>query len=158
MKKFNVLLVLVLALAFVACKKETKIEKNLWKKGGEWNIVSWEEKTTSNYFEDDNYSGTDYNVGTMKFNEDGSGAILFKNGSDVYSEPFKYENTENTLTLIGASVFNNEENEGTIFDLDWEKNDFVISTTMAEDYNVVDAGENITVQYTRYIRIHCEKE
>ena len=41
MKKINFLALSIVftgLLVLTSCKKETRIEKNLWKNGGEWNI------------------------------------------------------------------------------------------------------------------------
>src|SRR5690554_2132625 len=112
MKKIIVLLLLVFVV--VSCKKENRIEKNLWKKGGEWNIERWSETATSSFYPEDNYSETQTNFGTLTFNKDGSGALTLKDGSSAYTEPITYQNTENTLTIFDS------EGDGRIFDLNWE--------------------------------------
>jgi len=72
MKKTNLLLVafLILGVALlISCKKETKIEKNLWKNGGEWNIESMIATQISTNSAD-NFNETIYNYGTFTFKKD----------------------------------------------------------------------------------------
>lgn len=146
---------LFLLLIFVAfgCKKENRIEKNLWKNGGEWNIVTWDERATSTYFPEDNYAEIMHNPGYFKFKEDGTGSIVFTEGSSPYIEGFKYQNTENTLTIF------DEDGEGTIFDLDWKKNKMTLSFNEADTYTTGDGdGGQVTVSFTRKVMISCEKK
>lgn len=151
MKKFLILLLLVLV--SFACKKENQIEKNLWKKGGEWNIVSWHVKSTSTHFPEDNYTETRKNVGTMKFNKDGSGSFILTEGTSAYTEPFTYHNTESTLTIF------DEDGDGEIFDLDWKKNKMTLSSYEEETYTSGDGfGGEVTVFHTYKIVIDLEKK
>lgn len=147
------LYILFAALIFVACKKENQIEKNLWKQGGEWNIETWDESQTSTYFVDDNYAEIRNDFGTMKFNKDGSGSMTIKDGSTAYTEPFTYENTENTLTIF------DEDGEGVIHDLDWKRNEFSTRLYESEDYTVTDDnGDPVTVHFTHTLKIKCKKK
>lgn len=151
MKK--VLFILFATLIFVACKKENRIEKNLWKQGGEWNIESWESQQTSSYFPQDNSSEILHDAGTMQFNKDGSGAIIFKDGSSAYTESFTYKNTENTITLF------DEDGEGRIYDLDWKRNEFTAISNESGTYiNYDENGDPVTVSYTQYLKINCKKK
>ncbi len=151
MKK--ILLILFVALVFVACKKENRIERNLWKQGGEWNIETWEESQTSSYFPQDNSSVIVHDFGTMKFNKDGSGSMTIKDGNNAYTESFTYENTENTLTIF------DEDGEGVIHDLDWKRNEFTTNLYESEDYIVYDENNNpVNVHFTHSLRIKCKKK
>lgn len=103
-----------------SCKKENRIERNLWKKGGEWNIESFASSQTSTY-EPDNFDATISNYGTITFKEDGEGNYTFT--ADGYTETgiFNYSNTEDELTLI-------IDNQARVFDIiEWEKNEMIIT-------------------------------
>lgn len=147
------LFILFATLVFVACKKEDRIEKNLWKQGGEWNIETWDESQTSSYFPEDNSSEVVHDFGTMKFNKDGSGSMTIKYGTSAYTEPFTYENTENTLTIF------DEDGEGVVHDLDWKRNEFTTTLNTSGDYTTSDEyGNPITVYTTHSLKIHCKKK
>ena len=119
MKMYNFLLLGLLFASSVfisSCKKEVKIEKNLWKKGGEWNIESFYSMQEST-FKPDNFESTFNNIGTYSFNEDGTGSYLIT--IDEYSEyaAFNYSNTENNITFI-------IDNEAKVFEIvEWKKNE-----------------------------------
>src|SRR5690554_3673895 len=148
MKK--ILFIALASLLFVACSKENRIEKNLWKKGGEWNIESYQETYTNNEKPEDNYSETIVNAGTFKFDKDGSGTMVFKDGNDAYSESITYTNTETELTIFDSDGY------GMIFDLDWERNDFTISASETETYQTFDENFNfITVTDTYRTTFKC---
>jgi hypothetical protein len=122
MKSINLLLIglLIAGAAFLtACSKEARIEKNLWKKGGEWNIESLTVNQTSTKPQD-NYTETIYNFGTMTFKEDGSGNYRFTFDGDVETGTFTYSNSKDKLTLIIG-------NEKRVFDMDWKKDDLQIT-------------------------------
>lgn len=152
MKKLLMLILIV----FVAmgCKKENRIERNLWKKGGEWNIERWSETATSTHYPEDNYSETKNNPGTFKFNKDGSGSLTLKDGSSAYTEAITYQNTENTLTIFDS------EGEGKVFDLSWEKNDMTLTSNDSETYTTYDpdSEEEVTVYFTHNLVIECKKK
>ena len=119
-----------------SCKKEVRIERNLWKSGGEWNIESLVAKQTSTNSAD-NFNETVYNYGILTFNKDGSGSYNFTADGDVESGSYTYSNTEDKLTLV-------VDNEARIFDLDWERNNIVMSITE----NYTDNGASITYTET----------
>jgi hypothetical protein len=125
MKRINFLLIglLIIGTTFVSsCKKEAKIEKNLWNKGGEWNIESVVAKQTST-FAPDNFDETIYNYGTFTFKKDGNGNYTFTDDGDVEAGTFTYSNTEDKLTLI-------INNQARVFDIvEWEKNKMKIIIT-----------------------------
>ena len=65
----------------VSCKKEDKIGRNLWNKGGVWNV----EKFQNNYsFYGTSDSDILYNIGTFEFNKDGSGKLNFNVDGEIY--------------------------------------------------------------------------
>jgi hypothetical protein len=132
MKFFTIGLLFVGITTFLSCKKEVRIEKNLWKNGGEWNIESLTAKQISTN-PVDNYNETVLNYGTYTFKKDGSGSYIFTVDGDVEAGAFAYSNTEEKLTLI-------INNEARVFDMDWKKNNLTISITE----NYTSNGESIT--------------
>lgn len=85
MKTINFLLIglLITGTTLVtSCSKETKIERNLWNKGGEWNVESLVINQTSTDPADD-YSETIYNYGTFTFKKDGTGSFTITVDGDV---------------------------------------------------------------------------
>jgi hypothetical protein len=112
----------VLSIAFTSsCSKEDRIEKNLWNKGGDWNMESLTvNQTSTNSI--DNYSEAYLNARTFLFKEDGSGFVTFTVDGDTETVAFTYSNTEDKLTLI-------IDNEARVFDLVWEKNEIDLAIT-----------------------------
>lgn len=139
MKRTNLLMfafVITSTLFLYGCKKEVRIERNLWKSGGEWNIESLVAKQTSTNSVD-NFNETIYNYGTLTFKKDNSGSYKFTVDGDVETGSFTYFNTEDKLTLVVG-------NEARVFDLDWERNNIVMSITE----NYTDNGASITYTET----------
>ena len=135
MKFRNLLIatITMLSIGFISsCSKEDRIEKNLWNKGGDWNMESVTINQTSTNTAD-NYSETIPNAGSFLFKEDGSGIVTYTADGDPEILPFNYTNTEDKLTLITGS-------EARVFDLDWEKNEINIAITE----NYTSGGESIT--------------
>ncbi len=115
------------------CSKEAKIEKNLWKNGGEWNIETLIANQVSTN-PADNFNETLYNYGTFSFEKDGSGVYTITVDGDFEAGTFTYTNTDDKLTLIIL-------NQPRIFDiLDWEKNKMSIFITD----NFISNGESVT--------------
>ncbi|HZH87340.1 MAG TPA: hypothetical protein VFD77_08480 [Brumimicrobium sp.] len=110
----NLLLILLLVFMAASCSKEKRIEKNLWKNGGEWNIdVFWFE-TKSNGLK---IGITEIDFGTIIFHENGTGLLIFEDGQ--VSNSFSYSITKDELTLVydeGA----NPLKKGA---MQWKKND-----------------------------------
>lgn len=125
MKNINFLLIglLFVGTVFVSsCSKETKIEKNLYKKDGEWNIESLAAKQTSTYAPDV-FDETFNNCGTFTFKKDGSGNFILTIDGDSETNTFSHSNTEDKLTLI-------INGETRVFDiLEWEKDEMKIAIT-----------------------------
>lgn len=105
--------------AVVGCKKEDQINKNLWKKGGVWNIERYENNYSYGGYSD---SYVIINAGTYEFKKDGTGKLTFIENGEVYTNLFKYENTENTLKLTYKEGQMYYEGDGETYTLDWEKN------------------------------------
>lgn len=143
MKNFKFLetiCLLVVLIIFSSCSKEEKIEKNLWNKGGEWNIQS----LVVNQFSTnpaDNYNETIYNCGTFIFREDRSGNYTITIDGDVESGTFNYYNTEYKLTFVINT-------EARIFDiLDWNKGKMTI--LISDNYT----SNSHTVSYTETLHL-----
>jgi hypothetical protein len=122
MKNFNFLALSILFICLItlsSCSKETKIEKNLWKKGGEWNIESFNVKQTSTYASD-NFEESYANVGTYTFNENGTGTVKLIIDEFIETSSFTYSNTENQLMIT-------IDNETQYYNLiEWEKDNMKI--------------------------------
>ncbi|MCE3296964.1 MAG: hypothetical protein K0R65_2678 [Crocinitomicaceae bacterium] len=127
MKK--ILFVLFAVIMITACKKETKIEKNLWKKGGEWSVTSW--KSWNDGIEAE-HIGTDVQSAVFTFNKEKE-AIVVINGDagDIYTYKMKYENTESQLKL--TNVIDQETGEvdypSIVYYLMWEKDKLDLKST-----------------------------
>ena len=127
MKK--ILFVLFAAVMLAACKKEVKIEKNLWKNGGEWSVTSW--KSSENGTETE-HIGADFQTAVFAFNKDKEAtAVINGNAGDVYIYKMKYENTESELKL--SNVIDQEtgqvEYSSIVYYLTWEKDKMDLKTT-----------------------------
>lgn len=117
-KTINLITIIAVLFAFVGCSKERKIEKNLWKKGGDWEITQY----ISHYGSYNpainggvNPQSEIYNnCGSMHFGKDGSGTVSLTIDGSTETYSFTYSNTENTLTLI-------IDGSAQIYDLDWSK-------------------------------------
>lgn len=125
MKKFNFLALSIVfsgLMALTSCKKETRIEKNLWKNGGEWNIELFSAKQTSTYTFD-NFDYSYANFGTFTFNENGTGVYKFIEDNEIITGAHTYSNTEDKLTMT-------LDGETKVYDIvEWKKNNMKISYT-----------------------------
>ncbi len=145
MKKFNFLALSIVFIGLItlsSCSKETRIEKNLWKNGGEWNVESFSAKQTST-FAPDNFDETQVNIGTYTFNENGTG--IYKNIGELEPLSFTYSNTENKLSFtIGT--------DSQVYDIvEWKKDNIKFSYT-ENFYDGVD-GNVGTGTYTEVITL-----
>ena len=145
MKKINFLALSIVFIGLItlsSCSKETRIEKNLWKKGGEWNVESFSAKQTST-FAPDNFDETQVNIGTYTFYEDGKG--IYKHNAELLSGAFTYSNTENKLSFtIGT--------DSQVYDIvEWKKDNIKFSYT-ENFYDGVD-GNVGTGTYTEVITL-----
>lgn len=145
MKKINFLAISIVFIGLItlsSCSKETRIEKNLWKNGGEWNVESFSAKQTST-FAPDNFDETQVNIGTYTFNENGTG--IYKNNNALESLDFTYSNTENKLSF---TIGNNSQVYGIV---EWKKDNIKFSYT-ENFYDGVD-GNVGTGTYTEIITL-----
>ena len=119
-KKHLVTFIAVLSFTLtIGCSKEDRIQKNLWNKGGEWNIKNASYRQTSTNVID-NYNFSVNNAGTFVFQENGSGFISTTSVGITEVESFNYSNTEDKLTLI-------IDNEAATYDMKWDKNEIELS-------------------------------
>lgn len=140
MKRINFLLIALLIAStavFTSCKKEAKIEKNLWNKGGEWKIESIYAKQVSSN-PSDNFEETLYDYGTYTFKKDGSGSYIITVDGDIETGTFSYSNTADKLTIIIM-------NQPLVYDiLEWEKDKMKIFISD----NFVSNGNSVTYSET----------
>lgn len=127
MKK--ILFIVLTVLVFTGCNKEEKIEKNLWKKGGEWNVSSWTSWSDGIKME---HIGTDVLSVSFSFNKDNEAIVVINGGpEDTYTYKMKYYNTENQLKLI--DVIDTETGEleypSIYYSMEWKKDYLDIRTT-----------------------------
>ena len=146
----NILFILLSCILFVSCSKEIRIERNLWKQSGEWNIESWKESGTNSYYPEENYTIETYNSGTFRFNEDGTGSLTFYDGTVTNIGNFTYENTKEDLT-----IFDDDEN-GVTYDIEWRRNELFLTSLDTIVYEGLDENFNpvmITETNTKNIKI-----
>lgn len=160
MKKL--LFILFIALVATSCKKEKKIERNLWKNGGEWEIKSFEEssKSTSSEY---NFSQVINNGGTIQFKKDGTGKMNYSSEladyltdilyEEQFNAAFSYYNTKNKIYFIY------EEVEGLSYNLEWEKDKITMSYSEPQESYEYDENDNqILVHSTYSLKFVCEKK
>ena len=114
------------AVLLTSCSKEVKIERNLWKKGGEWNIESYDySSVTTNSSNTININVE--NCGTMTFNKEGGGSYVINIiGSE--SGTLTYSNTADQLTLtIDGST--------STYDMTWEKDNITLTEATSTTAN-----------------------
>ena|SRR5690554_821942 len=161
MKKL--LFILLLALVATGCKKEKKIDRNLWKQGGEWEIKSLEEAYTSTSSPEYNFSNVINNGGSFYFEKDGTGRAVYSNDLAVYMEEITYEeyiygnfsyyNSENSIYFIYS------DDGGLAFDLEWEKDKIIMSYDVTQEHEFYDGNNNLVQLTTNYsLKFICEKK
>ncbi|MDG1330926.1 MAG: hypothetical protein P8P74_01240 [Crocinitomicaceae bacterium] len=119
------------AVALTSCSKEKKIERNLHKGGGEWNIAQLDNTTTTS---SSNISLNLEDAGTFTFEKDGTGELEL-NIFGTTTDPFTYSHTldQFTLTVDGGTP--------TVFDMVWEKD----KVNLNRSETTVDNGDTTTV-------------
>jgi hypothetical protein len=161
MKKL--LFILLIAVVATGCKKEKKIERNLWKKGGEWEIKSFEESYESSSSPEYNYTSVIQNGGTFQFEKDGTGKTNYSSDLAVYLEDvideeyintkFSYHNTENSVFFIYP------DDGGLAFDLEWDKDKIIMSYDVTQEHEFYDGNNNLVQLTTNYsLKFICEKK
>lgn len=139
MKKL--LFIATVLISLTACKKD-QTERNLYSKGGTWNIknYSWSQGPTSTHtFADDSHD----NCGTMNFNKNGSGKLAFNFNGSTNTTSFTYSIDGDKLTMVA-------DGETIVYDLDWSKNAFTIKY-----YRPQSADGEIPYKSKKFI---CEKK
>jgi len=115
-------------MATSGCKKETRIERNLWKKGGEWNIETFYSESEGIDSDGSHYHdfNTEHNAGTLTFKKDGSGMQRYTDGN---IESFTYSNTEKILVI-------KYDYDSYVHDItEWKKGRLTLSTTYNDGMN-----------------------
>ncbi|PKR81839.1 hypothetical protein CW751_00430 [Brumimicrobium salinarum] len=148
----NILILLFALLLFSACKKEKKIERNLWNNGGKWDIVKYEEIVTSTWPANEKNDVYE-NYGMMQFNRAGSGWMIHAEDYDAYKYDFRYSNTPNELTIKY-----HEFDDSDTYTLDWKKNSFTLTQSGTSTYSPSPSDPSFTVTDHRLYRYTCEKQ
>ncbi|RYM32993.1 hypothetical protein ERX46_13155 [Brumimicrobium glaciale] len=146
----RLLFILLALFVLFSCSKEKKIERNLWKNGGKWDIVKYEEIVTSTWPANEK-NEVNENIGILQFEKDGTGWMLDSDGYDAQKLNFKYTNSETELILD----FYEFESTRT-YDLDWEENSFTLTQSGTHTYTPGGSTEEITDH--RLYRHTCKKE
>lgn len=123
------LVVLLTVWVFIGCIKEEQIEKNLWKKGGEWNVSSWTSWSDGTKTE---HIGTDVRSVSFSFNKDNDATVVIHGESeDIYTYKMKYYNTESQLKLIDIidSETGGMKYQSIFYSMEWKKDYLDIRTT-----------------------------
>jgi hypothetical protein len=161
MKKL--LFILFIAIVATGCKKEKKIERNLWKKGGEWEIKSFEESYTSASSPEYNDSYVINNGGTIQFEKDGTGNTSYSSELAIYlddllyeeyiNKEFSYHHTEGSIYFIYA------DHGGVAYELEWVKDKMTLSFTENQEFEDYDDDNNLIQISTTYsLKFICEKK
>lgn len=149
----------------VGCKKEDKIERNLWAKGGEWNVDRWyleqNEEFNSEFIEDQTYIQDVIDCGTFTFKKDGTGNFKVNLDGDVFYEEFTYENTENKLFLEFKGDWNDDftyygKGVDMTFIIDWRKNSLEMFYQYWDSYPT-SSGNSHTIKENHKINLSKKK-
>lgn len=155
--KFLVFGILFIGLAVLSsCKKENRIEKNLWKGDGTWNIDVYEFKSTSTYFTNDNDESYYQNAGTIQFKKDGTGFFNFQ--GDIY--PTTYSNTDKVLTITLKDESGNTQYDDVLtYEMEWKKNKMDLTSFYKDTYSTSDgSGGTVSVTYTERTTMKLSKK
>ncbi|WP_107039118.1 hypothetical protein [Brumimicrobium mesophilum] len=162
----NLLVILLIAFLALGCKKENKIEKNLWNNGGEWEIKSFEQSAYKIPASQFDYSTLISNGGSIQFNKDGTGKFKYSEELAEYLEiiiyeeqinaDFTYHFTENSIFFIFTDA------QGAAFDLEWEEDKMIYSHNEThvdydlDQFNDTIPGSKVTSIYS--MKFNCEKK
>jgi|SRR5690554_2385291 len=150
----NILYIILALLLVSACKKEKKIERNLWNNGGKWEIVKYEEIVSSNWPANEKNKVSE-NVGLIQFERNGKGWMIYSDDFEAYKVNINYTNTDKEITL----TYEYQSTE--TFDLDWKKDTFTMTQSWSSSYNVYSPnpnGDSLTITNNYLYRYTCEKQ
>lgn len=156
MKMKNILFNILALFVFSSCKKEVKINRNLWSNGGKWSIVKDEDIVTSTWPANEKNNVKEY-AGMFYFNRDGTGWRIYSYYSEAEKLNFKY-------TTTGSKLFLNYYEYGDYteeFNFIWEKNSFVLENEHTNVYTVYSPnpeGDSLTIKDHLIRRMTCKKE
>lgn len=131
MKYLTIGLLFIGITTLVGCKKEEQIQRNLWNKGGVWNIENYQNNWS---YGSGSNSYKLHDAGTYEFKKDGTGKLTFIEDGETYSNLFKYENTETNLTLTFKEGPMYSEGEREKYTLDWKKNAVNLYSYTSDQY------------------------
>ncbi len=146
----HILFLIIALFLFTSCKKEKKIERNLWKNGGKWEIVKYEEIVVSTWPANEKNEVVE-NAGIFQFKRDGTGWRIDRD--DYFSQKlnFKYSNTSTELSL---DYF--EYGSSDTYVIDWEKNAMTLTQSGTKTYTP--GSTNLVITDTRTYRYTCKKD
>jgi hypothetical protein len=98
--------IVLITIIFTGCSKEKRIERTLFKRGGEWNIVSatWEKEG----YTDTGWaviSGTNNDVGIFSFDKDKEGFCEYKIDGVSYSSNITWNVVNETVYISSNQSF-----------------------------------------------------
>lgn len=113
MKPIHFTLFLIFLITFSSCKKEKRIEKNLWKKGGHWNVeyLLLEKPSTDEVF---------FNCGVYTFKKDGTGKSILTTNTDVIIQDFDYSLLPSGYDGYKLTLISNDSDTAE-YEVDWVK-------------------------------------
>lgn len=131
MRKLLFILLLPILPFVTGCKKEKKIEKNLWNDGGKWNIESYHMSMDDG---EETGSMMDYqNCGTFNFKKDGTGYSTMEFDDQTLNNVFQYV-VEDEFLILSSFGGNGQK-----YDMDWSKDNVTLKHTL----NYTNDGETI---------------
>jgi len=101
----NILLTFLVGIVLLACSKDKRIEKVVYKKDGNWKVstIEWNQILQTQNGQSIT-SGTSTNVGEFTFDESGSGSYNFTIAdSNVYAETFNWAVSDENISIAKVS-------------------------------------------------------
>lgn len=133
------LIVALIGITVLSCSKESKIERNLHKKEGVWNIDNYKWY----YYSPAGNDGQDLeDRGTFQFEKDGTGKLTFIDTDGLtYTYNFTYDNTAETISIVS-------DGQTTVYKIDSYSKDVISMSTSTTTTNF---DGSITTEGDSYI-------
>jgi len=103
---FSFILIITMALSLTNCNKDKKIERQLTKKDGVWNIDNVHWITVDQQFSPIQQTiseGTTNNAGTFTFDDDGSGSYNYSVGGVNRAGTFTYAVDDEEIAIVNVA-------------------------------------------------------